>query len=115
MDDILAQAHSACMRAHGDPELGRHEQDAQDLAHARKSARIDLAHVDRLRLQELLEHHPVMRVLARRDADPVWLQCFADGRMPEDVVRCRRLFDEPVQCPGERSPHIHGNSVLTRA
>lgn len=96
VDDILAEAYSACMRAHRYAKLGRHEQDAEDLTHARQPARVDLDHVDRLRLQQLLEDHPVVRVLARRNANPVWLQRLAHRRVPEDIVWRRRLLDEPT-------------------
>lgn len=36
-----------------------------------------------------------MRMLASRDADTVRLQCLANSSMAKDIIRCRRLLDEP--------------------
>ena len=70
-----------------------HEKHAEHLADASKTTRVDLADVYRVRLEELLEHHPIMRVLARRDADPMRFQPATDGRMSKDIVRRRWLLD----------------------
>ncbi len=59
-----------------------------------ESGRIELAEVDRLRLEHLLEQHAVHAVLARGDADR--RDRFADGGMSEHVVGARRLLD-PVR------------------
>ena len=64
----LAQAHAARVRADRDAGLGRHEQHREDLIDATKAASVDLAHADRVGLQQLLEHHPVVDVLAGRHA-----------------------------------------------
>ncbi len=42
--------------------------------------------VDSFRLEELLEDDAVLAVLARRDADAIWLQGFADSGVAEDVI-----------------------------
>ena len=75
--------------------LSGHKQNAQHFAHACESARVNLAHVDCFGLEQLLKHHPVVRVLSRRDADPVRLQCLANRGMAKDVVRCSGLLDKP--------------------
>ena len=72
-----------------------HEEYAEHLADARETTRVYLTDVYRLRLEQLLEHHPVMRVLARRDADSVRLERATDRSVPEDVIRSRRLLNEP--------------------
>lgn len=95
VDDILAQADAARVWAHGDAELGRHEEHREDFRHAGETARVDLYNVDCFGLQQLLEDHAVVCVLARRDANPVGLERLTDRGMPEDVVRCGWLLDEP--------------------
>lgn len=117
MDYILAQAYATSVRTHGDAELGCHEQDAQHLRDTRQPTRVDLAHIDRLRLQELLEDHAVVCVLARGDADVERLERLAHRGVPEDVVGRRGLLDEPrldlrkrrdvVDCDGD-VPHLVG-------
>lgn len=64
MDDIVGQADAASVRANGHALLGSHEQHGEDLVDARETARVDLADVDRLGCEELLEAHPVVGVLA---------------------------------------------------
>lgn len=64
VDDIVGQADAASVRANGHALLGSHEQHGEDLVDARETARVDLADVDRVRREELLEAHPVVRVLA---------------------------------------------------
>ena len=76
--------------------LSGHKQNAQHFAHACESARVNLAHIDCFGLEQLLEHHPVVRVLPGRDADPVRLQCLANRGMAKDVVRCSGLLDKPA-------------------
>ena len=75
-----------------------HEEHAEYLADARKATRVDLADVYSVRLKQLLEYHPVMRVLPRRDADPQRFQCATYGRVSKDVVRRRGLLNEPSEC-----------------
>ena len=82
--DQLAQSDAAGVRADRDAELGRHEQDRQDLVDAAEPAGVDLADADRLGLQQLLEHHPVVDVLAGRDPDR--RHGPGDRRVAEDVV-----------------------------
>ena len=64
------------------------------------AARVDLADVDRLGLEELLEDDAVRDVLAGGDADRRDLA--PDARVAEDVVGARRLFHPPRLELGER-------------
>ena len=65
--DVLAQADAAGVRADGHAELGGQQQDGEDLVDAAEPAAVDLADADGVRLEELLEHDPVVAVLAGRD------------------------------------------------
>ena len=65
--DELAQPDAAGVRADGDAELGRQQQHRDDLVDPGEPAGVDLADADRLRLQQLLEDHAVLRVLPGRD------------------------------------------------
>jgi len=73
-----------------------HEEHAEHLADAGEATRVNLADVYRVRLEELFEHHPVMRVLARRNANPMRLQRATDGCVSKDIVRRRRFLNEPT-------------------
>jgi hypothetical protein len=95
MDDVFAQTHTPGMGADGDAELGRHQQNREDLTHAGETDGVDLTDVDCFGLEKLLENHPVMRVFTSRDADAVRLESLSDGGMAEDVVWSSRLLDEP--------------------
>lgn len=95
MDNILAESYAACMRADRDAKLSCHEQDAQDFAHSRQTARVNLADVDRLRLHQLLEHHPVVRVLSRRDTDTERAERLAHSSMAQNIIRRRRFLYKP--------------------
>lgn len=64
MDHVFAQADAAGVRADGHSKLGRHEKDRENLVDAGEATRVDLAHVDGVGLEELLEDHAVVRVLA---------------------------------------------------
>lgn len=115
MDNILAQSDSAGMWAHRDAEpkcgnkysnacassqssLGSHEEHAEYLTDAGKTARVNLHYINCLGLEQLFEHHPVVRVLACGDTDTVRLQSFPDSRVPEDIIRRSRLLNEPENC-----------------
>ena len=52
-------------------KLGSHEQHTQYLTDPRQPTRVDLHDVDRIGLQKLLEHHPIMRVFSRCHANPM--------------------------------------------
>ena len=65
VDDHLAETDAAGMRADGDAGLGGHQQDREDLVDTGQAARVDLADVDRLSLEELLEDHAVVADRAR--------------------------------------------------
>ena len=81
MNDVFAQTHTSGVRADRDAELGRHQQNGENLAHASEPDRVDLADVDGFGLEELLEDHPVMCVFAGRDADAVRFESLPDGGM----------------------------------
>src|SRR5258708_6643636 len=89
----LAQADSARVRADRDAELGGQQQDRDGLVDAPDPDRVELQDIDRLRLQELLAHHPVVHVLAgsdpdRRHAPPA-------GCVPDTTPWPRRLLPPP--------------------
>lgn len=86
MNDILAQSNTASMRAHWHAKLGGHEHDAENLVDTSHAARIYLTHVNSIGLEQLLEDHAVVGVLAGRDADAVRLQLFADASVTENVI-----------------------------
>ena len=92
---VLAQADAAGVRADRDAELRRHQDHREVLVHAAEAAAVDLAEVDRARLQQLLEDDAVRAVLAGRDADAERPHRLRDRRVPEHVVRARRLLDPP--------------------
>ena len=68
--DILAETDAARVRADRDPELGRQQLDRQDFVDAAQAAAVELAEADGLGLQELLEHDPILAMLAGGHADP---------------------------------------------
>ena len=95
MNDVLAQTHTSGVRADRDAELGRHQQNGENLAHTSEADGVDLADVDGFSLEKLLEDHPVVCVLAGRDANTIWLESISNGGMPEDIVWSRGFLDEP--------------------
>ncbi len=101
-------------RKHQHDPLRCHEEHAEYLADARETTRVDLAHVYRLRLEQLLERHPIMRVLSGRDADPVRLECATDRGVSQDVVRSRWLFNEPNQCRSKLNTHKSESPCVVR-
>ena len=92
---VLAQADAAGVRTHRDAELRREQDHGEVLVHAAEAAAVDLTEVDGARLQQLLEHDAVRAVLARGDADAQLAHRLRDRRMPQHVVRARRLLDPP--------------------
>src|SRR5258708_5273746 len=91
--DVLPQAAPAGVRTDRDSELRRHQQHREDLVDATQATAVDLAEVDRLRLEELLEDDSVLHVLTRRDPDRA--DGLANGTVAEDVIRAGRFFDPP--------------------
>jgi hypothetical protein len=77
---VVSRVVKSGKRQH-DP-LCRHEEHAENLADARETTRVDLTDIYRLRLEQLLEHHPIMRMLARRNADSMFLERTPDRSMP---------------------------------
>ena len=87
------QSHAEILKEH--VLLCRHEEYAEHLADARETTRIDLADIYRLRLEQLLEHHPIVRMLARRHADRMFLERASDRSVPQYIIWRRRLLDKP--------------------
>lgn len=94
------------MRANRHAKFGRHEKDTQNLADSTKTTRIDLANIDSLCLQELLEcnllsvrlegrTYPVVRVLAGGNTDSVWFEALANCSVSQSIIRSCGLFNEP--------------------
>src|SRR6202051_3090367 len=81
---VLAEPDAPGVRTYGDSKLRRQQQYGQNFVDAAKAAAVDLAVVDRLGLQQLLEHHAVLHVLARGDADR--LDRFADPAVVQYVI-----------------------------
>lgn len=61
---VFAKSNSSGMWAHGNTELGGHEENGEDLVDSSETARVDLANVDGVGLKELLEGHAVVSVLS---------------------------------------------------
>ena len=83
------------MIRHHNP-LCRHEKNAEHFADARKTTRIDLTNIYRLSLKQLLKHHSIVRVLARRDTDSMCLERAPDRGVPQYIIRSSGLFNEPT-------------------
>ncbi len=90
---VLAQPDAAGVRADRNAELRGEEKNRQHLVDSPQPATVELADIDRLELEELLEYDAVLDVLAGRD--PEGCDCGADSQMPDDIVRACRLLDPP--------------------
>ena len=97
---VLAEADAARVRADRLLELVRHQDHRERFVHAAHAAGVDLHVADRVGLQQLLEHHAVLADLAGGDGDRRDLP--RDPRMPQHVVRTRRLLDPPGIEPRQR-------------
>ena len=73
-----------------------HEQDGHNFIHATEATCVYLAVINGTRLQKLLEHDAILTMLASRDADAMQFQSLPNGRMPQDVIRRRWLFNKPT-------------------
>ena len=67
--------------------LFRHQHHGHDFVDTTQSARVDLAVVDRLGLEQLLEHDTVLAVFAGRHTTSVRFQCLSDSSVAENIVR----------------------------
>lgn len=94
--------------------LCSHEEHAKHLTDSCEATRVDLANVYRIRLEELLEYYPVMRVLSGRNADPLRFQRVTDGCVSKDVIRRRGLLNEPRQTKGARAHKTPVINLLER-
>ena len=83
---MLAQSHTTSMRAYGLTKLGGHKEHCEYLADTGESTGINLDNIDCVRLEELLEHHPIMRVFPGGDANTVGCQFPSDAGMAKDTV-----------------------------
>lgn len=95
--NVFTQTDTSSVRAHGNPELSRHQKNGEDLAHSPETTRVNLTYVDRLGLQELLERHPVVGVLSGSNTNPVRLQLFPNRSVTESIIRGSRLLNEPAE------------------
>ena len=77
-----------------DPEFCRHQHDGHDLIQPAKTTSVYLNIIQRLSLQELLEHDAILAVLASGDFDVVFTKGRADSSVAEDVVGGGGFFDE---------------------
>ena len=77
--DAFAKTDAASMGADRDIELGSHEEYGKVFIDPCQAAAINLTHVDGSCLHQLLEHHAIVAVLARGDADGYFP---ADARVP---------------------------------
>src|ERR671912_765033 len=94
----LAEPNSAGVRTDGYAVLRRHQQYGEDFVHAAKPTRVDLTEVQGLRLEHLLEQHPIHPVLSsgyfhRGDGLP-------DGGMTEHIVGTGGFLDPQRIEPG---------------
>lgn len=90
MNNILAEANTASVRAYNDTKLGSHEQHTQHLRHTSQATRVNLANVNSVCLEQLLEDNAVVCMLPCGDSNTVRFQTLTDSCMAEDVVRCCR-------------------------
>lgn len=81
-------------RVERDAKFGRHQHNSHDLVEPAETTSVDLDVIERLGLQELLEHDAVLAVFAGGDLDVVFLEGGADGGVAEDVVGGGGFFDE---------------------
>lgn len=93
MGDEFAQPDAARMRTHGHAESAGHRHDREVVVHAADSARIKLADLHGARRKELLEHHAVLALFARRH--PNRLNRAGDLGVTEHIVRRHRLLEPP--------------------
>ena len=108
--DELAQPDAAGVRADRHAELGREEQVGQVLVNPGDPAGVDLHHIDRPGLEQLLEDDPVGHVLAGRHPDG--LDALPDRGGAEDVPGAGRLLDPgraqlgQLAHPGDSGRHV---------
>jgi len=79
VDDIFAEPNATCVWADRYAEFGSHEKDAEDFADTCQTAGIDLAYVNGLGLQELLEDHAIVGMLSCGNTDAMRFQRLANG------------------------------------
>ena len=86
MDSILAQSHTTGMRAYRLAKFGGHKEHREDLANTGETTGINLNDINCVRLEELLEHHAIMRVFASGNADAIGFEFAPDASMTENAV-----------------------------
>ena len=91
------------MRAHGHTKLSRQQQHGEHLVEAAQPAGVELAEADRLRLEQLLEHHTVLAMLTGGHLDRS--DAARDRGVAEDVVGACRLLD-PVRLELGQALHV---------
>ena len=83
---VLGKTDTTGVRNDGHTELLGHEEDGENFINTTHAAGVDLAHVDRAGLEELLEDDSVLAHLSGSDANAVWLEGVADSLVAEDIV-----------------------------
>ena len=73
-----------------------HQENGENLVDTTKSTSIDLAIVDGVSLEELLEDDAVLAVLSGSDSHPVGLESLSDSGVTEDIVRRSGLLNEAI-------------------
>lgn len=110
--DVFAQADASGVRTNRDAKLRGEQEHRENFVHTAKSGSIDLAESNGVGLHELLEHDPVLAMLARGHTDAERLQFTGDGGVTEHIVRAGRLLDPPrfegceVFHPGDGLRHV---------
>jgi len=89
--DQFAQTNAAGMRVDADAEFSSHQENRQILVDAPDAGSIDLDDIHRASLEELFEHHPVVSMFARGHGHR--RDTLANGCVPQNVIRARRLLD----------------------
>ncbi len=106
MHHQLAQAHAPGMGHHGHAEAVGEQLHREHLVDAGQPAGIDLGVSDRVGLEQLLEHDPVLDVLSRGDPDR--RHATRDRGVAQDVVGARGLLDPHRADLGERVHPLDG-------
>ena len=77
-------------------ELLCHKEDSKDLVHTTETAGIDLTGVDGTRHKELLEHDTVLAHFTSGNTNAIWLECFPDSLVAEDIIWGCGLLNKPA-------------------
>src|SRR5215831_7408264 len=90
------------MRTDRDAKFSRHQHHKDSFVQSTMASHIKLAHVYGAGLQHLLEHDPVLAVLAGGYED--WSDCFTNPRTAQDLIWTCWLLD-PIGIELSKLPH----------